>query len=346
VTENLAKAHMPGLAACIVKGGKVAWCNGYGLADIEAERAVTPDTAFLLASVSKTVTATTLMQLWEKKAFELDDDVAPAVPFQVEHPTSNLPITYRGLLTHTASVRDDFDTMKKFYDYEGRPDISLVDALSGYFEPGGAYYDAQQNFVPAPPGTQFEYSNMGITLVGYLAEALSGTDFAELSRQTVLEPLGMTRSSWRISDFAPEELAMPYAWKGGAYEPYGQYTFADYPDGALRASAADLARFLAAISAGGTLEGTQILEGATVAEMVEVQLPAVTPKQGLVFYHVQSGGDDWVGHDGIESGVATQMYYRPSDGLGFVLLMNADWGDTAPIGVIRNALIGFGETLP
>jgi CubicO group peptidase (beta-lactamase class C family) len=114
LTANMAEAHMPGLAACIVKGGKVAWCNGYGLADIEANRAVTPDTVFLIASVSKTVTAVALMQLWENGAFELDDDVAMALPFAVDHPSSGLPITYRGLLTHTASVRDNWDVINLF----------------------------------------------------------------------------------------------------------------------------------------------------------------------------------------------------------------------------------------
>jgi CubicO group peptidase (beta-lactamase class C family) len=346
VTHNMAKAHMPGLAACIVKGGKVAWCNGYGLADVEAQRPVTEDTVFLIASISKTVTASVLMQLWEKGAFELDGDVDAAVPFSVQHPTSDSPITYRGLLTHTAGVRDNWDALNKFYDYDGEPDISLEASVSGYFKPGGAYYDAQQNFLPQPPGAVYEYTNMGVALAGYLAEALSGTDFAVLSREAVLEPLAMKRTSWHITDFKPEELAMPYAWNAGAYEPYGQYTFADYPDGGLRTSAPDLARFLAAITAGGTLDGERILEESTVAEMMKIQLPAVAPTQGLIFYHMDIGGEDWVGHNGGESGVATDMYYRVSDGLGFVVLMNGDWGDAAPVAAIEDALIAFGETLP
>jgi CubicO group peptidase (beta-lactamase class C family) len=346
VAENMAAAHMPGLAACIVKGGKVAWCSGYGLANIDAQRAVTPDTVFLIASVSKAVTAATLMQLWENNAFELDEDVDLALPFAVNHPSSGVPITYRGLLTHTASVRDNWDVITQFYDYDGEPDISLAEAVSGYFDPGGAYYDANGNFVPDPPDTVYEYANMGIALAGYLGEVLSATDFAALSQGSVLEPLAMTRTSWHISDFAPEDLAMPYAWNAGAYEPYGQYTFADYPDGGLRTSAADLARFLAAMSAAGVLDGERILEESTVAEMMRVQLPTVEPTQGLVFYHRQIGGDDWVGHDGAELGVATEMYYRTRDGLGMVVLMNGDWGDPAPIAAIEDALVAFGEALP
>ena len=337
---------MPGLAACLVKAGRVAWCNGYGLADVEATRPVTTDTAFLIASVSKTVTATALMQLWERGAFELDDDIAGAVPFQVAHPGSAQPITYRGLLTHTASVRDNWAMLDAFYDHDGEPDIPLLDAVSGYFQPGGAYYDAQKNFLPSPPGTQYTYANMGITLAGYLAEALAGEDFADLSRETVFEPLAMDHTSFRISDFDEEELAMPHTWKAGAYEPRGHYTFADYPDGGLRTTAPDLARFLAAVSSGGALDGIRVLGEATVAEMMKVQRPEIAPSQGLVFQHVESGGEEWIGHDGVESGVATQMYFRPADGLGFVLLMNGDWGDKQPIRVIRKALVSFGETLP
>jgi CubicO group peptidase (beta-lactamase class C family) len=346
VIENMAEAHMPGLAACLVKAGKVAWCNGYGLADVKAMRPVTTDTVFLIASVSKTVTATTLMQLWEKDAFELDDDIAGALPFQVEHPGSSQPITYRGLLTHTASVRDNWAVLDTFYDHDGGPDIPLLDAVSGYFVPGGAYFDAQKNFLSSPPGTQYTYANMGIALAGYLAEALGGEDFAELSRETVLEPLGMSRTSWRVSDFEVEDMAMPHSWEAGGYKPHGHYTFADYPDGGLRTTAPDLARFLAAMSSGGALDGVRVLEEATVAEMMKIQRPQVAPSQGLVFQHVESGGEEWIGHDGVEAGVAAQMYYRPEDGLGFVLLMNGDWGNKQPIRAIRQALIAFGEGLP
>ncbi len=129
--------------------------------------------------------------------------------------------------------------------------------------------------------------------------------------------------------------------------PYEQYTFADYPDGGLRTTARELGRFLAAMTRGGELDGHRILEADTVASMITAQYPAIAPGQGLCFYHVDRGGEDWVGHVGEERGVATEMFFRPSDGLGFVLLMNGDWGtDRAPITAIEEAVIHLGEGLP
>lgn len=346
LTDCMARARMPGLSACIFKGGELRWCKGYGLADIAAGRPVTPDTAFLMGSVSKTVTVTTLMQLWERGAFQLDDNVGRFVPFRVAHPHTLAPFTLRGLLTHTASVRDNWTTLNYLYHYPGQPAMTLGETVTHYFDPSGAYYDPYSNFLPDPPGTLYEYANMGVTLAAYLAEIVTQRDFADLSRERVIEPLGMRRTSWRISDFAPEDLAMPYAWNGRTHVPYGHYTFADYPDGSLRTTAPDLARFLATISLGGALDGVRILKESTVEEMLRPQVPKIRPVQGLIFYHVETGPDHWIGHDGAESGAATQAYYRTRDGLGFVLFMNGDWGDPEPITDIRKALIEFGETLP
>jgi len=286
------------------------------------------------------------MQVWETGAFGLDDGVAAAAPFPVQQPRFDVPITYRMLLTHTGSVRDDWATLGELYDRGEDPDVSLYGAVSGYFDPDGRYYDAARNFVPAAPGTRFEYTNMGFALAGYLVQAWTKTDFAAWTREHIVGPLGLAHTSWRLDDFPSDALATPYAWDGARYVPYGQYTFADYPDGGLRTTAPELARFLAAITAGGELDGRRILRADTVASMLAVQRPAIAERQGLGFYHVDIGGEDWVGHVGEERGAATEMFFRPSDGLGFVLLMNGDWGsDRSPVSAIEEALIRFGEGL-
>jgi CubicO group peptidase (beta-lactamase class C family) len=346
VGARLADAHVPGLSACVVERGAVLWCKAYGLADVAARRPVTEDTAFLVASVSKTITATALMQVWETGAFGLDDDVAAAATFPVRQPAFDTPISYRMLLTHTGSVRDDWQTLDHFYTRDADPGTSLRGAVDGYFDPAGPYYSASNNFVHAAPGTRFEYANMGYALTGWLVEALTRTDFAAYTRDHVFSPLGLGHTSWHLDDFAADALATPYAWDGARYVPYEQYTFADYPDGGLRATAHDLARFLAAIAGGGAIDGRRILREDTVASMLAVQLPAIAPRQGLAFYHVDAGGKDWVGHIGMERGAATEMFFRPSDGLGFVMLMNGEFpSDLQPIADIEQALVRAGERL-
>jgi CubicO group peptidase (beta-lactamase class C family) len=336
IARGMAEAHLPGLAACVVRGGEVAWCKGYGLADVAARRPVTPDTPFLLASVSKVFTATALMSEWEKGAFGLDDDVSDAAGFPIEHPKGTRVITYRRLLAHAGSVADG-PAMGRFYAHGKDPDLTLDQVVRGYFVPGGAYYDASENFLRQAPGTVYRYSNMGYALLGYLAGRVAKGDFAALTEETIFAPLAMKDTSWHLADFPPGHLAVPYRWNGHAFESYGQYTFADYPNGALRSTARSVATFLAA-QAGGKL-----LQEATLDRMLEPTYPALDAHQGLAWRHVDLGGEDWVGHTGGESGVYTEMFLRRRDGMGIVVLTNGDMIDSRPMLAIEKALVALGD---
>lgn len=108
------RADVPGVSVCVIHAGKLAWCDGFGVADTRSGVAVTPDTAFLLASVTKVFTATALVQLRDDGRLDLD---AP-VPGDLRHPRSRTPITVRALLTHTAGILDS-DAMDDFYTVGG-----------------------------------------------------------------------------------------------------------------------------------------------------------------------------------------------------------------------------------
>src|SRR5262249_8983530 len=151
--------------------------------------------------------------------------------------------------------------------------------------------------------TVHAYSNMGFALLGYLAQVQAGKDFAAECSASIFEPLGMKDTAWHLADFAPDELAVPYRWSGGFYVSYGQYTFADYPNGALRSTARSVATFLAAQTRGGELGGRRILDGATLKLMLQVAYPSLDARQGLAWHHRPIGADDWVGHTGGEKGV-------------------------------------------
>src|SRR5262249_59473276 len=108
LASQLQRLDVPGLAAGIVKNGRLVCTGAAGMANIEQKKPVTADTLFLIASVSKVVTATALMQLQEEGKFKLDDDVNRYLPFRVSIPESPAsPITFRQLLTHTSSIRDN-----------------------------------------------------------------------------------------------------------------------------------------------------------------------------------------------------------------------------------------------
>jgi CubicO group peptidase (beta-lactamase class C family) len=343
----LSQINIPGLSVCIIKNAKVQQCAGFGWANVESELAATADTPFLLASVSKTVTAAAVMKLWEDGKFKLDDEISTTLNWSVDNPNTK-PITYHQLLTHTAGIKDNWDIMEaSFYFDEIDPTISLAELSTGYFRKSGKWYSAK-NFLNTAPGAAYKYSNMGTALVGYLGELHAGKDFAKYCNETIFNSLKMTNSSWRLQDFNLNELAMPYEWANGKFAAYGHYTFADYPDGGLRTSAKDLARFLAAISAGGILDGQRILKETTVEEMLREQIGQIEAGQGLIWYKTEGApaGEEWWGHEGAENGVATRMAFRKKDGLGYVMLMNGDEPDqSAPLDQIRNKLVELAEKI-
>ncbi len=318
IRTKMQAARIPGLAACIVRENAVVWAGSYGWADIAAQVPVTPDTLFMLASVSKTVTAVALMQLYDDGLFDLDDDINEYLPFSVRNPNHpHDPITVRMLLTHTSSILDNWDVMEPLY-VEGDSPISLERFCAGYLTPEGEYYDPEENYDSLPPGSSYEYSNVGVTLCGYLAERLAGIPFDEYCRQQIFIPLGMDETSWRLDGLDVNRIAIPYEYDGGQYQPQAHYGYPDYPDGALRTSVLQLARFLIAFINGGVYKNAHILKAGTVTEMSAVQFPALQSEQGLIWFYENS----LLGHDGEDTGAFTRMFFRPEDGAGVILLAN------------------------
>lgn len=228
IRARMQTAHLPGLATCVVRNNLVVWANGYGWASVEDQTPVSPDTLFMLASTSKTVTAVSLMQLYDDGLFDLDSDVNGYLPFSVRNPNHpDTVITPRMLLTHTSSICDNWDVLEALY-VTGDSSISLGDFCQGYLTPGGTYYDGDENFGPSP-GTHYDYSNVGAALCGYLAEGLSSLSFEQHCQQRLFTPLGMHETSWHLAGLNVDHIAVPYTYDGGGYTPYEHYGYPDYP---------------------------------------------------------------------------------------------------------------------
>lgn len=323
ILAKMETAHLPGLAAAIIKNNQLLWSKGYGWAHIANAVPVTADTIFMLASTSKTVTGVAVMQLVEDGLIDLDADVNDYLPFDVRTPQfPNTPITTRMLLTHTAAIEDNWDVMLDLY-VQGDSPIPLGTFLSEYYVPGGKYYHGLKNFYPYEPGTEYNYSNAAVALAGYLVEVVSGNSFELQTQQQIFDPLGMDETAWRLAGLNINNIAMPYNHIGGGnYQPYGHYGYPDIPDGALRTSVNQLARFLIAFINNGTYNGVSILTPPSVMEMRTEQIPAIQPGQGLIWYQEERNDDILLGHNGGDDGVATQMFFRLSDGVGTIMLAN------------------------
>ncbi|MBI5958438.1 MAG: beta-lactamase family protein [Chloroflexi bacterium] len=333
ISEVFDQSSIPGMAVAIVGPQGVIWSGGYGFADVDKGLSVTPDTPFMLASVTKVFTGTSLMMAWEEAGFDLDMPVNDLLPFQVDNPhTDGEVITLRHLATHTSGLLDNWEIYNAMYTPGDSP-IALGDFLEGYLTAGGEWYDADENFADWMPGEVAEYSNVGAALAGYMMEMITGTPLDDYADAHLFGPLGMTNTHWHLADFPDVSIiAIPYENGETALDHYGYPT---WPDGQLRSSANDLGRFLATILNGGELDGVRILQPETIDAMMQPQIPTADPYQGWFWALGDKPGE--AGHSGGDPGVATNIGINRNLGLGLILLTNSD---SSEMSLVWDALAG------
>jgi CubicO group peptidase (beta-lactamase class C family) len=260
------------------------------------------------------------------------------------------PITYRQLLTHTSSINDGAAYEASYAC--GDPTISLRTWIEGYLAPGGTYYNETENFHSWKPGQRFDYSNVGFGLLGYLVEVISGFSFSDFCKANIFEPLGMDETSWYLADLDKTKHALPYTYvtsrgktRGDLLQEHSRtqgiqgtegfvpnclYSFPNYPDGLLRTSVHQLARFLISHINDGCFRDRRILQQNTIGTIFTVQidssqLPTERGSLGLTWYRFELETGDLVwGHYGGDPGVTTLMQFRPADGIGVIIFANTD----------------------
>jgi CubicO group peptidase (beta-lactamase class C family) len=322
--------HIPGLGALInSKENGIIWKRNFGYANIHLNNPVEDTTVFLIASVSKTVVATAIMQFWEADSFDLDDNINDYLDdFQVRIP--NFPydtITFRMIMTHTSSIKDNWYWLNLLTICGDSP-IPLDTFLINYFTPGGTYYNQYSNFVNAPPGTVWEYSNVAICILAYIVERFSGMPFDQYCKENIFDPLEMNKTSWFLDGLDTTTIATPYLWQSNQYIPYCQYGSPDYPDGQLRTTKMDLEHFLSAYMNWGIYNGARILDSSTVelilSDHLGYPIPVYGDYQGLVWYQSGELNNRWPwGHTGGWLGCRTAMFFQQNEKWGIICFMNS-----------------------
>lgn len=175
ITNFINNSHLPSIVIAIVKNNSMVWSKGYGYADIKNEKEATNKTVYMLASISKTFTATAIMQLWEKGLLDLDDDVNEYLPFNVRNPNyPEVPITFRLLLTHRSSIASRIINLFTLFSIFRIPYSNLGE----YLNPGGYLY-SPKNWIDYPPGEGQTYSCTAYELLGYLVECITNQSLPE-----------------------------------------------------------------------------------------------------------------------------------------------------------------------
>jgi len=332
-----------GAAGAIVTGDRVAWSGAYGLADIDAGRAIERSTIFHMGSVSKTVTAAALMRLWEDRAFQLDEDVNRYLAFPVRNPKfPDAPITFRMLLTHSSSISEIFqqagrERIPNLYGTRDA-DVGLGDIVREFLVPGGKYY-WDFNYRDAAPGTRFEYCNVGYALIGHLVERLSGMNFHAFVRTRLLDPVGMPDSTFRLADSPLARFAFPYRPAAGDARTMNRiapFTWAGYTDGSLRTTVDDYGRFLALLLNEGRRGTTAVFKPDTIRTWLAPQhIPNMPPARGSIAredyalgwpVHRLAGEVAYL-HNGSGSGFGTYVFFVPALRTGGMLFTT---GQPAP----------------
>lgn len=320
---HMAAGGLPGAAVAIVRPAGADLVRTYGYADLESERLVDAHTLFIMASISKTVAAVRAMQLVEQGLLDLDAPLETYVGYAVRHPEHpETPITARMLLTHTSGLEDRFATLADVTTHGSDPEETLAEFSEGYTVPGGAHYDPD-NWGPAP-ATRRVYANAGFGVLGHVLEAAGGADFRAQTDEGVFAPLALDGAGWFLADVDADRLATPYAYGGRRYTALEHSGFAFYPASSLRISITGLARFAAALLAGGALDGARVLEEASVEEMLRPQVPDVSSGQALAFSNRTVGGHPYVGHSGSTFGGSTQLLLSREGTHAILLITNSD----------------------
>jgi CubicO group peptidase (beta-lactamase class C family) len=311
VPAQLAREDIAGAVVVVVNDGKVLFEKGYGWADVEKKKPVSPaETLFRPGSTSKLFTWTAVMQLVEQGKLDLDKDVNEYLDFKIPEKFGK-PITLRDAMTHTPGFEDSAK--------------DLFVGSSAELEPLGKYLASH---IPArifPPGAVPAYSNYATALAGYIVERVSGKPFATYVDESIYQPLGMTRSTFEQP--LPKDLAplMSEGYRLGSGKAKHFELINPAPAGAMSGTGSDMARFMIAHLQDGQFGDRQILRPETAKLMHARQRGWKEPSlaMALGFYEESRNGKRIIGHAGDTMYFHTDLHLIPEARVGFFVSYNS-----------------------
>lgn len=332
INEVMKEFQAVGVAAVVVKDGQIVYNKSFGYKDLETKTPLANDDVMRIASISKSFTATSLLQLVDRKVISLDDDVSDLIGFKIRNPYHpDVVITLRMVLSHTASIRD-------------KEDYFTLDHLNP-----AVYGDCRESYFKYKPGEGYCYSNMGLNLAGTILEKVTGVRFDEYVRQNVIHKLGLY-GGHNVDSLDADKFARLYNRRNGEYvESKGAYAsrakdMPGYvmgysapmfsPTGGVKISAQDLAVYMMMHMNYGKYNGVRLISKRSAKAM---QTPV---------WMIQNEGEDQYGlclkefvdylddpkyntaghypvrHTGGAYGLNSIMIWSPEDGWGIVAMTN------------------------
>jgi CubicO group peptidase (beta-lactamase class C family) len=313
VLEAQRAGRLPSVSAAVFRGDEVAWSEAVGLADVEHGVEASPDTQYALASITKTFTAVSVLQLRDEGKLDLDDPLSKHLP-EATHGTPTL----RRMLAHASGLQR-----------EPPGEIWETLAFPGEEELLRGLEEAEQVL---PPMAAWHYSNLAYSLLGVVVARITGTAYRDHVQQRLLGPLGLERTTWGPSEGA----ALPYF-----VEPYSDSVRREPVlelggkggESGLYGTAGDIARWGAFLCE----PDDSVLKASSVAEMHDLNVmaePDWTLGWGLGIELWRRGERIFGGHTGGYPGFLSILCYSRRERLGAVLLTNAgNWPKLSPTGL-------------
>jgi CubicO group peptidase (beta-lactamase class C family) len=321
IKEMMKELDVVGLSVVVVKKGKIIYNNSFGLKDIATNTPLTNDDIFRIASISKSFSATSIMQLVEAGKLSLDDDFSKLVGFTVRNPKfPQTVITLRMIMSHTASINDS----------QGYFSLDVIDPSKG-----AGYTKCYNDY---KPGTKYQYCNLDYNMTGTVIERISGERFDNYVRNHVLKPLNLY-GGYCVDSLDSNRFATIYDYDStkklvpspGAYDPrrqeiqnyvMGYSTPIFSPTGGMKISAADLARYMTMHMKHGKYKGVRIISKKSSRIMQSV----VAEKEGyaLAIMHTDKliPGKKLTGHTGSAYGLYSAMFFNAKEKFGIVVITN------------------------
>ena len=318
---------LPGLTAVITDKDENMWTGSFGLSNGESKMNI--ENTFSICSISKLFTSVALMQLVEEGKISLDDKVEDVLPwFDINNEFDNAPdLTLKSILSHSSGLpRESNHPYWSWPDFPFPSKQAVIDELNN-----------QEMLYP--PSKYYQYSNLGLSLLGYVVEEVSGQSFDDYVNKNILIPLGMSSTkTYMSSDEYGKVLSLGYSslnrnverQKVNFFNADGIAAAAGFTSNVL-----DLAKFarwqLNLLSS----DKKNILSAETLKNMHKVHwdddLSSVTRGLGFGVYNLD--GESWVGHGGSCPGYRSQLYISPNLGIAYSVMINSS--GTSPTKYIR-----------
>ena len=315
------KEHrLPGASTGIVVDDELAWSFGYGFADVASRRPHDVGTLFRIASITKTFTATAILQLRDEGKLHLDDPAVAYLPELRNASSSFGPIetvTLRRMLSHESGLMGDPPGARWFHDvYEASPEVNLRRAA--------------EIATTIPANVQQKYSNLAFQLLGEIVARIDGRPYVEAIRERILEPLGMASTGFHpLPPDLEARRAIGYRARWLSDEFVAATGLAEFPaaEGGLQSSVEDVARWLSAqFPMERAPDGHRtVLSDATLREMHRPRyLEGDKWEEAwcIGWYAVRKGDTVWIQHSGGLPGFVTNACFRSDERIGAIALLN------------------------